>query len=104
TKTALFHEGSVGPYIESVETIIDLKDIKEIKTKRSMGLIPNVIKIITHNNDIFKFSVVKREDWITAINKMRKELYAPRSEERRVGKESRGGMAWHHRMNIRNRV
>ncbi|MEK4554294.1 MULTISPECIES: GRAM domain-containing protein [Jeotgalicoccus] len=77
TKTALFHEGSVGPYIESVETIIDLKDIKEIKTKRSMGLIPNVIKIITHNNDIFKFSVFKREDWITAINKMRKKLYAP---------------------------
>ena len=77
TRTTLFHEGSVGPYIESVETIIDLKDIKEIKTKNSMGVIPNVVKIIMKNNDVFKFSVFKRADWITEINKMRNDLYKP---------------------------
>ena len=77
TKTTLFHEGSIGQHIESVETVIDLKDIKEVKTKNSMGMIPNRIKIITHNNDVFKFSVFKRNDWITAINKMRSELNEP---------------------------
>ncbi|CDZ98906.1 hypothetical protein BN1048_00025 [Jeotgalicoccus saudimassiliensis] len=80
TETALFHEGAVGPYIESVETIIDLKDIKEIKTKKSMGVIPDVIKIIMQNNDVFKFSVFKREDWIKAINQKREALSTPAEE------------------------
>lgn len=80
TKTTLFHEGSIGPHIENVDTVIDLKDIKEIKTKSSMGLIPNRIKIITHNNDVFKFSVFKRNDWMTAINKARQEQQQPADE------------------------
>lgn len=80
TKTTLFHEGSIGPHIETVETVIDLKDIKEIKTKNSMGIIPNRVKIITHNNDVFKFVVFKRNDWITAINKFRNDVYPPVDE------------------------
>lgn len=58
-------------------SIILLKIYKKSKTKNSLGVIPNVVKIIMKNNDVFKFSVFKRADWITEINKMRNDLYKP---------------------------
>lgn len=54
-------------------SIILLKIYKKSKTKNSLGVIPNVVKIIMKNNDVFKFSVFKREGWITAIYKMQNE-------------------------------
>lgn len=80
TKDALLHEGSIGQHIEEIETMIYLKDIKDIKTKSSMGIIPNRLKVITTNNEVFKFTVFKRDDWIAAINEARHRLHTPVDE------------------------
>lgn len=80
TKNTLLHEGSIGQHIEEIETMIHLKDIKEVKKKNSMGIIPNRLKIVTSNNEVFKFTVFKRDDWITAIEEAMNALHTPVDE------------------------
>lgn len=80
TKNVLLHEGSMGQHIEEIETTIYLKDIKEIKTKNSMGVFPNKLKIIMSNNEVFKFTVFKRDDWLAAIVEAKNRLHTPVDE------------------------
>ena len=77
TRTALYHEGSIGQHIESVGTTIRLTDIKELKARKTLGIIPNKIRIVTKDNELFKFVVFKRDDWIRAIEQAIRDNQTP---------------------------
>ena len=69
TKKALFHK----PHklnIQSAETSIPLDTIKRFETKNDLLIIRNMLMIITKDDQVFKFRVTKRNEWVNKLNEV----------------------------------
>ena len=54
--------------IQKNEELIYLKDIKQVKIIKTLGIISNGLKVVTKQEE-YKFVVKNRKQWVTEINK-----------------------------------
>ncbi len=54
--------------IQKDEKIINLKEIVRVEKTKTLGIIPNGMKVIAMDNE-YRFIVKKRNQWVAEINK-----------------------------------
>lgn len=69
TSERLVFVGYVSGLVHKTIQDFPLKQIRDIKGGKTMFMIPNVIDIITENNECYKIIIQGRDQWIAAIRR-----------------------------------